>query len=30
MTALLNSIPDKYRRRYDDGRWAVYEVVKTR
>ena len=26
MTALLDGFPDRYRRRYDDGRWAIYEV----
>ena len=26
MTALLARFPDQYRRRYDDGRWAIYEV----
>ncbi len=26
MTPLLDGSPNKYRRRYDDGRWAIYEV----
>jgi hypothetical protein len=27
MTPLLDSLPERYRRRYDDGRWAIYVVV---
>jgi hypothetical protein len=26
MTPQLDGLPDRYRRRYDDGRWAIYEV----
>ena len=26
MTTVLGGLPDTYRRRYDDGRWAIYEV----
>jgi len=26
MKPLLEGLPDKYQRRYDDGRWAIYEV----
>jgi hypothetical protein len=29
MMPLLDGVPDKYRQRYDDGRWALYEVLVT-